>query len=418
MTTPTQTIFHHALGLQDPWMVRDVQFDAGARRLDMMIDFPRGSRFACPSCGASCAVHDTMDKTWRHLDFFQHQALLHARVPRASCPEHGVLLVAVPWARADSGFTLLFEALVMSMVPHMALARIAALVGETDHRLWRITQYYAAAAVADRSLAGVTAVGMDETATARGHRYVTVVADLEQGRVIFATEGKDAATVAAFATHLEEHGGSVAAVTEAACDMSQAYIAGIGEHLPQAEITFDHFHLAKLVGDAVDETRREEARAGGWQQELLKGQRYTVLRNIDTQSEDQAFMARVIAMPALHLKTGKAYRMRLAFQDAMAQPGERGVAALSRWCRWAARSKLPEMVRVGQTLTSHWDGVTRFFTTGYTTAIMESINGLIQAARARARGYRNVDNLIAMIHLIAGRHDLTLHGLARLAGRA
>jgi len=416
MSTSTTAIFQLALGLRDPWQVTSVDFDPAQKRLDMMVDFPRGSRFACPTCAAECPVHDTVDKQWRHLDFFQHQAILHARVPRIRCPAHGVLLVNVPWARSDSGFTLLFEALVMSMVPHMAIARIAAVVGETDHRLWRIARHYADAAVARRSLAGVTEVGMDETSIAKGQRYVTIVADLEQGRVIFATEGNDAAAVGAFATHLDTHGGDAAAVTEAACDMSKAYIAGIGKHLPGARITFDHFHVSKLVGDAVDETRRAEQREEPWKRALLKGHRYTVLRNVSTMTKDQAAMAKIIAMPALHLKTGKAYRMRLSFQDAMSQPGDDGVIALDRWCRWAKRCGLPEMRKVGQTLRDHWDGVCRFFTTGHTTAMMESINGLVQAARARARGYRNTVNLIAMIHLIAGRHDLSPTGLARLSG--
>lgn len=418
MNDPTTALFTLALGLKDPWGVQRVGFEAEQRRLDLSVDFPRGSRLGCPQCGALCPVHDTVDKTWRHLDFFQHQAFLHARVPRIACPTHGTLLVEVPWARSGSGFTLLFEALVMSLVPHMAMQRIAELVGVTDQRLWRIARHYAGAAVESRSLADVRSVGMDETAIARGQRYVTVVADLDRGRVIYATPGNDAATVESFAAHLTAHGGDPAAVTDAACDMSRAYTAGIGRSLPNADITYDHFHVAQLVGNAVDETRRTEIQGGGWQRDLLTGERYTVLRNEATQSERQAFMARVIAMPALHLKTGKAYRMRLAFQDAMALRGEEGVTALTRWCRWATRCGLPAMKDVAKTMADHWQGVIRFFTSGHTTALMESINSLIQAARARARGYRSIDNLVAMIHLIAGRHDLSAHGIAALALRA
>ena len=84
-------LFQQALGLQEPWRVVDVRFDAEQRRLDLRIDFPKGSRFACPECGREgCEVHDTEEKTWRHMDFFQHQAYLTARVPRVICPEHNV----------------------------------------------------------------------------------------------------------------------------------------------------------------------------------------------------------------------------------------------------------------------------------------------------------------------------------------
>src|SRR5436309_12609896 len=131
-------LFQQALGLQEPWRVVDVRFDAEQRRLDLRIDFPKGSRFACPQCGREgCPVHDTELKTWRHLNFFEHQAYLTARVPRVLCPEDEVKQVEVPWARERSGFTLLFEALVMALVKEMPVAAVSGLVGETDMRIWR-----------------------------------------------------------------------------------------------------------------------------------------------------------------------------------------------------------------------------------------------------------------------------------------
>src|SRR5208337_897587 len=97
-------LFQLALGLQSPWTVTRSEFAVEDGRLDLYVDFPRGSRFACAECGREgCAVHDTKDETWRHLDFFQHRTLLHARVPRVSCPNCGVRKVATPWARAGSG---------------------------------------------------------------------------------------------------------------------------------------------------------------------------------------------------------------------------------------------------------------------------------------------------------------------------
>ena len=97
-------LFQLALGLLPPWMVKACNFDAEARRLDIEIDFARGGRFPCPHCAmADCPVHDTAMQTWRHLDFFQHQAFLHSRTPRITCPDCGVKQIAVPWARAGSG---------------------------------------------------------------------------------------------------------------------------------------------------------------------------------------------------------------------------------------------------------------------------------------------------------------------------
>ena len=132
-----------ALGLAPPWTVTGSDFDAEARRLDIHLDFAAGGRFTCPGCGAAdCPAHDTERMTWRHLNFFQHQAYLHARVPRVRCVRCGVKKVSVPWAREGGGFTLLFEALVMALVSAMPVNAVARLVGEHDTRLWRVIHHY------------------------------------------------------------------------------------------------------------------------------------------------------------------------------------------------------------------------------------------------------------------------------------
>ena len=162
-------LFQQALGLQEPWRVVDVQFDAEQRRLDLRIDFPKGSRFACPECGREgCEVHDTEEKTWRHLDFFQHQAYLTARVPRVICLEHKVKQVEVPWARERSGFTLLFEALVMALVKEMPVAAVAGLIGETDMRVWRVMHHYVDEAVEAQDLCGLERAGSMRRALSAG----------------------------------------------------------------------------------------------------------------------------------------------------------------------------------------------------------------------------------------------------------
>jgi transposase len=131
-----------ALGVAPPWTVVSSDFDTVARRLDIYIDFTAGSRFTCPSCGAAdCPAHDTEQVMWRHLNFFEHQAYLHARVPRVRCVRCGVKKVSVPWAREGGGFTLLFEALVMALVSAMPVNAVARLVGEHDTRLWRVIHH-------------------------------------------------------------------------------------------------------------------------------------------------------------------------------------------------------------------------------------------------------------------------------------
>jgi transposase len=119
-------LFTAALGLSAPWRVTRTEF--GGEQLDLYLDFPRGARFPCPAkdCAqGACVVHDTADKTWRHLDFFQFKAFLHARLPRVRCPEHGVRQVEVSWARPGSGFSMLFEALALTFAAAMPVAKVA-----------------------------------------------------------------------------------------------------------------------------------------------------------------------------------------------------------------------------------------------------------------------------------------------------
>jgi transposase len=184
-----------ALGLSPPWTVTRADFDAVARRLDIHIDFAPGSRFACPQCAAAgCPAHDTEPMEWRHLNVFQHQAWLHARVPRIRCTGCGVKkITALPWARKDSGFTLLFEALIMALVTSMPVRAAARLAGEPDTRLWRVIHHYIEEARARADASEVTRVAIDETAARRGHDYITLFVDIDEARVVHVTEGKDAA---------------------------------------------------------------------------------------------------------------------------------------------------------------------------------------------------------------------------------
>jgi transposase len=270
-------LFQQALGLVAPWRVVDCSFDAGQRRLELRIDFLRGATFACPECAAEgCKVHDTEQKTWRHLDFFQHEAYLTARVPRVRCAEHGVHQVTVAWARPGSGFTLLFEALVMALARQMAIAALARLVGEHDTRIWRIVHHYVDEARARQDLSGARRLGVDETSFRRGQDYVTVFADIDRAAAIFVTAGRDAGTYAQFVEDLQAHGGTPGQITEVCQDLSEAFLSGALEHLAEAEITFDRYHVKAQLTKAVDQVRRAERAEHG---ELLKRSRYLWLRN-------------------------------------------------------------------------------------------------------------------------------------------
>ena len=393
-----------ALGIMPPWLVDAATFDTDKKRLDIEIDFARGGRFPCPHCGtADCPVHDTSMQEWRHLDFFQHQAFLHARTPRITCPDCGVKQIAVPWARTGSGFTLLFEALAMTLMTAMPVAVAARIIGEHDTKLWRVLHHWVEAARARADYANVKRVAIDETAAARGHDYVSLFVDIDARRVLFVADGKDAGTVAEFADDLEAHNGDASHIKEVCIDMSAAFIKGVGHDLTEAQITFDKFHAVKIVNDAVDKVRRAESKT----RPELKRSRYLWLKNEPNLSAEGR--TNLDALTRMHLKTARAYQLRLAFQEIYQQPTHGwGELFLERWYSWAIRSRLEPMKDAARTVMRHRDGILRWFDSRIANGLIEGINSLVQAAKAKARGYRSTRTLKAITYLIAGKLDLRL----------
>lgn len=402
----TESLFAVALGVAPPWEVEGVSFSKENKRLDLKIGFLRGATFACPVCGTAAPVHDTSEKSWRHLNFFQFETYLTARVPRVKCPntDHGVKQVSVPWARAGSGFTLLFEALVMALVREMPVKTAAALLGEHDTRIWRVIDHYIQSARAQADHSEVRRVGMDETSARRGQDYISLFYDMDQRRLLFGTEGRDHETVKAFTEDLKAHSGAPENITDACLDMSKAFIKGVTEALPNAEITFDPFHLIKHMNDALSQVRAEEAR---FYPEMMKGSRYAFLKNPEnlTKKQDETLHR----LCSYRLKTARAYLIKLALQDVYFSPTrDEAEIHLKNWYNWAIRSQIEQVRVVAKTVKNHWNGILAWFNSQLSNRFLEAINGLIPATKRRARGYRTTKNLINMAYLIAGKLEFRL----------
>ena len=405
MDSQMQQLFSMALGLTPPWTVTRIEFIEADQQLDLWLDFPPGSGFPCPDCQRpGCKVHDTEERTWRHLDFFQHKTFLHARRPRIKCPEHGVKTAALPWTRAGSGFTLLMESyIVLLMQSGMTAAQVGRLIDEHDTRVWRILEHYVQEARRRADFSAVRAVGMDETSRRRGHVYVTLFADADRHRVMFATDGKDAGTVRAFREDLEAHGGQASQIEEACLDMSGAFKKGLQDEFPEAAQTFDNFHLMKLLNKAVDEVRRREQAT----RPELKRTRYVWLKNDWNRTEKQAEI--FAQLRDSNLATAKATHIKTVFQDIFAcEDRETAAVALKRWYFWATHSRIKPIIKAAKTIKAHWDGVLRWFESRLSNGLMEGINSLVQAAKARSRGFRSSRYFITMIYLIAGKLELRL----------
>ncbi len=227
-------LFEQALGLKTPWRVERSIFSPSEKRLAIHIDFEPGGTFACPEGGRSgCKAWDTSEKTWRHLNVFEHEAPLHARVPRVRCSECGVKQASVPWAWPGSGFTRLFEAFVLTLVREMPVAAAARMLGEHDTRLWRVLHHYIEEVRESADFSAVRHVGMDETASKRAHNYISLFVDLEERLLRFATEGRDSKTVERFRKDREAHAGRPERIREFSLDMSPHLREGHRAGLPR-----------------------------------------------------------------------------------------------------------------------------------------------------------------------------------------
>jgi transposase len=398
-------LFEAALGISKPLYINEVIFDMEKQELHLHIDFSKGGRFACPKCGdEDLSVHDTASKTWRHLDFFQYKCYIHMRTPRVDCPECGKKLWVPPWARKESGFTLLFEAFVMKLARAMPILQIAELVKETDTRIWRIVRGNVSRAYAKKSFGAVSKIGIDETSSRKGHNYVTVFADMDTKQVLFATEGKDSGTIAAFAEEMPRHGAAAPQIKEATIDMSPAFISGVASHLPNAGVTYDKFHIVQALNKAQDEVRRMEQK----ENPALRRSRYVRLKNPENLTGQQREQLKTLCHE--NTKTAKVYQMKLTFQDIyryVTDPDEARIA-IGKWLSWAVRSRLEPIKAFAKTVKEHIDGILRYFETRLTSGAMEGINSRIQTIKRRARGFRNIDNYIAMIYLETGGLDIGL----------
>ncbi|WP_221899948.1 ISL3 family transposase [Bathymodiolus platifrons methanotrophic gill symbiont] len=397
-----ESLFSMALGLQSPWKVEEIIFSNDnileQNELHLQIGFESGARFANES-GGLCPVHDTVDRQWQHLSFFEHSCYLHCSVPRITTTDGKVRTVEVPWARPGSGFTLLFEAMALALIEReMPVNRVAEMLKVNPQRIWTIFNHWIGKAKIADDVSSMTQLGIDETSSKKGHKYVTLGVDLDESRVIFVTEGKGKATLHNLQEHLENKGVEKEQIEQISRDLSPSFIAGAAEAFPSAEITFDRFHVVKLLNEAMNQVRISERK----EHDALKGHKYTFLRNRENLTNKQEVS--LAEMIDLYPTLGQAYRLKELFNDLWSMPDKVSAEAfLKQWCEEVEKSKISAFMKFVKTVRSHWSGIIHFVETKITNGILEGINSKVQLAKRRARGYRNINNFINMIYFLCGK---------------
>ena len=401
-------LFETILGIETPWHIGRVALDTTGERVDLWAAH-EDTRWPCPECQQELPTRDhAEERMWRHLDTCQYQTFLHARVPRVDCPTHGVRQVRVPWAEARSRFTVLMERLIIDLIQQcstvLGACRIARI---TWDEAWGVMSRAVARGRARKVAQPIPYIGVDEKAFRKGHRYHTIVCDLQRSTVEFVAEERRTDSLAAYYQALtDEQRDGLQAV---AMDMWEPYISATRSGLPDGgeKIVFDRFHIMRDMTKAVDTVRKQEhrgfLRAG--EDSPLTGTKYLWLFSDERRPDHHADS--FATLQALNLKVGRAWAIKEALRTLWTfRQGAAVRRFFTRWYDWAIRSRLEPVKKSAAMLKRHLDGVLRYVKHPITNGVAEGLNSKIMSIKRKAGGFRNPQNFTTAIYFHCRGLDL------------
>jgi transposase len=400
-------LYRHLLGLGEPWTVERVELDMAKMHVEVYAGHAPGARFACPECGQDLAVYDhASERVWRHLDSCQFLTFLHARAPRLACPEHGVRQVRLPWAEAGSRFTHLFEVLAIDVLLAANVKRAAEILRITWDEAWHLMERAVMRGRAAKGSELPTHLGVDEKAISKGHRYMTLVCDLQQATVEYIGEERKEDSLGAYfqAFPLEQR----QAIEAISLDMWPAYINACQAHVPQAEqkMVFDRFHIMRHVLEAVDKVRKHE------HQGLLEDGDTTLAKSkylwlYSAENIPQRSREHFAQIKTMQLKTGRAWALKESLRQLWDYHSLGWATRFwKRWYFWACHSRLAPVIAAAKLIARHLPNVLTYFTHRVTNAVAEGLNSKIATVQKRACGYRNRDHFKIAVYFHCGGLNL------------
>ncbi len=403
MTEDLHEHYRLLLGLVPPWAVVSVDLNVAAKRVDINVEWPANHQVECPVCQKNCFIKDHREeRKWRHLDTMQFQTIIKSRVPRADCSEHGAKTVNVPWAGPNSRFTLLFERLAVDvMIAAKSIKEAARLLGLSWDQVHHIQERAVERGLARREMDKVKRVGIDEKSFLKGHKYASLMVDIDGERVLDVVQERTLeAANQLWQKFPEEVRGGIDAV---AMDMWDAFITSAKTHVPQADIVHDKFHISKYLNEAVDKVRRAEHKTFMKKgDETLKGAKYLFLKSPENMKDDEKGRFKALRMDIL--KTGRAWSIKETFSEFWLYSYKASAEKFfQRWYWWATHSRLKPMIDVAKLIKRHLDNILTYLKHQITNAMMEGFNSKIQSIKANARGYRNFRNYRVAILFNCGK---------------
>ncbi|MGH3899622.1 MAG: ISL3 family transposase [Pseudonocardiaceae bacterium] len=405
----TTRVWRRVLGVEHT-VIESVDLESDGRGGEVLVAQVRvksGAARRCSRCQRRCPGYDASAKPrrWRGLDLGTTQVFLQASTCRVSCPEHGVVVAAVPWARPGSRFTAALEDTAAWLVCHAALSVVAILLRVA----WRSVSDIVTRVVADRAgridrLAGLRRIGIDEISYRKGQRYLLVVVDHDSGRLVWAGKNRNQDTLGRFFDDLGAE--RAAQLTQVSADGAEWIHDVVTARAPQALLCLDAFHVVAWATEALDAVRRgmvNQLRAGGRTDEAkaLKGSRWALLKNPPNLTGDQRTTLAGIAKDNGGLY--RAYLLKEQLREIFAcRDLSTAKVLLAGWISWAQRCRLPAFVKLATTITRYRTLILNAVEHGLSNARSEATNTHLRLLTRRAYGYRSPDSLIAIADLTRG----------------
>ena len=390
------TALNRMLGLPGAW-VRDVAFGQEAVIVTVVL---RARKPVCSGCGArGLKIKEHREKRWRALDLGGLRCVIECRLRRLYCPGCGEVYEAVPWARAGARYTREFDDLAAWLAQQMSQTQVTQLM-----RIgWKSVGTILARVVAEKlpagRLDGLVWIGCDEVSYGAEHKFLTCVADHQQGGIVWAQPGRNASTLQAFFDGLtDEQRASIKAVS---IDMSAGYEKAVRDSISDAQVCFDPFHVVQLGSRATDQVRRAEynnhGRSSSDSGKWIKGVRYSLLKDPTKQTTEQ--LLRLCEVQQTNKRMFRAAllygELRYLYKVPKGQAKER----LEAWLAWASRSRLKPLVKLARTIRKHKPGVLGAVELGLSNGRLEALNSKVRLLSHRAYGFHSADALIAMVYL-------------------
>lgn len=401
-------LYQKVLGLQSPWYVVSVSVDELSEQITVIVECDEQAELSCPCCGKPANRYDKRQRQWRHLDTCQYQTLLQTLVPRVHCAEHGYRTLSVPWAQDKSRYTELFEARILTALSIASLHAVSRVYRLSWGTIDRIMQRAVTRGLTRPRKVDARALLVDETAFRKGHDYVTLLSNA-QGQVLAVSDDRTAYSLRQCFQQLPAE--ALSQTVSISMDMSPAYLKATRAQWKDADnkIAIDHFHISKLLTEAVDAVRKRELieLSPSLRKEAHLTRYFWLKRRHHLTDMAKERLNQLV--PSL-LNTALAWLFKEQARDIW--HGNRVRGAKQRWYDWIALVKagaITPMINVAKTVEKHIRGILNAMRFGVSNALAEAINGKVRQLRVRAMGYRNKDRFKRAILFHFGGLDMGFH---------